>query len=360
MNADSVGYFAVRPAFVLAGRTGFRVTPFAQASGRRRSYLALMFATVFSDPGNLAGPLGATLLRDLKIALWEWSSAIEHATVTVHLSVVDTIATADTAGEMDGVINMRINPAYFRKYADQNPAWLRAIRSPRQGRAGLLGAARAGPRIRHQPRGHGALVGDSGRRRDLFHRPHRRGRLWPAGTDHQRRRERPPGKCRRRWTALRHHVRHPHLRNYEQVISPIDLAILRDEGVVPASPKPAGLVELYLATFGRAPDAAGLAYWQQRLDAGMPLPAIAQSFTEQPEAQALFSGARLIENTYQHVLGRAADLAGLTYWTNALASGQVHEGQFVLAMIEGAQGDDARHIEHAADEYAVSVIGVVP
>ena len=320
-----------------------------------------MFAIVFSDPGNLAGPLGATLLRDLKVALWEWSAAIDYPSVTVHLSVVDTIPTADTAGEVGGVINMRINPAYFRQYVDPNPDYLPgdpiapgkdapdywALHELGHG-FGINREAMA-PWLSTDASGVTYFTGPSAVA--VFGRPvpitsdGEKGHLGNAGDD-----------------ALLHDIMSgtPHSRNYQQVISAVDLAILRDVGVAMAPAKSDELVGLYLATFGRPPDAEGLAYWEQRREAGMPLAQIAQSFMEHSEAQALSSGARLVEDVYQHVFGRAADSAGLAYWSDALASGQVHEGQFVLAVLQGAQGEDARHIGHAADEYAISLIGLAP
>jgi hypothetical protein len=48
------------------------------------------------------------------------------------------------------------------------------------------------------------------------------------------------------------------------------------------------LVELYIASFNRAPDSVGLYYWGSRLSDGMSLLDIAQSFFDQPETIAAY------------------------------------------------------------------------
>jgi hypothetical protein len=131
----------------------------------------------------------------------------------------------------------------------------------------------------------------------------------------------------------------PNGREFVYQISAVDAAIAMDLGFHPAT----GIPALYTATFSRAPDAAGLAYWQQRFDAGMTLPQIAQSFFDQPEAQAVLGGD-IVSAVYHNALGRAPDPAGYAYWSGELESGRVQEGEFVLAIINGAQGEDAVHL----------------
>ena len=106
------------------------------------------------------------------------------------------------------------------------------------------------------------------------------------------------------------------------------------------APKIAALVELYIATFNRAPDAVGLNYWGGRLNDGMTLEDIARSFFDQQESQSAYptqlSDAAFIAKVYQNALGRAPDAAGLKYWTQELQASHVSRGCFVMALINGA------------------------
>jgi hypothetical protein len=101
------------------------------------------------------------------------------------------------------------------------------------------------------------------------------------------------------------------------------------------------LVELYAATFDRAPDALGLDYWASRLSDGMSLGQIAKSFAAQPEVVATYpanaTAQAFVTQVYNNVLGRAPDQAGLNYWVNDLQKGNVTRDVFVLALINGAK-----------------------
>lgn len=91
---------------------------------------------------------------------------------------------------------------------------------------------------------------------------------------------------------------------------------------------------LYQSILGRAPDAAGLQYWQQQLANGTPLSSIQQQFQNTPEAQTRTSQLAPAQNSninttndpitglYQSVLGRTPDAGGLQYWQSQLASGK--------------------------------------
>jgi len=101
------------------------------------------------------------------------------------------------------------------------------------------------------------------------------------------------------------------------------------------------LVQLYVATFGRAPDAAGMAYWVNQISTGaMTLEQTAKSFFVQPEAQSWYPPTQatgdFIDTVYQNVLNRASDSAGKDYWTTQLNTGAVDKATFVLAIINGA------------------------
>lgn len=102
------------------------------------------------------------------------------------------------------------------------------------------------------------------------------------------------------------------------------------------------VTELYIATFGRAPDATGLTYWVSNIDtAGWSLEMVAQSFFDQPETQILYpkslSTSSLIDQVYLNVLNRSADLVGKDYWTTQIDTGLVSRNAFIIAVINGAK-----------------------
>ena len=114
------------------------------------------------------------------------------------------------------------------------------------------------------------------------------------------------------------------------------------------APTQENVTKLYVATFNRAPDAAGLNYWVT--GAGLDLEGIAQSFFDQPETQEVYpSGsttANFVEAVYSNLFNRASDQAGLDYWIGELDSGRLTRSVFIQAAINGAQdteefGNDA-------------------
>lgn len=98
-----------------------------------------------------------------------------------------------------------------------------------------------------------------------------------------------------------------------------------DDGVLAFDAGPASVYRLYQAALGREPDAGGLGYWVGRNDEGASLSELAHAFLESAEFQTRF-GADLdntafIERLYDNVLGRAAEPAGLLYWSDVLEQG---------------------------------------
>ncbi|MEM1430903.1 MAG: M10 family metallopeptidase C-terminal domain-containing protein [Pseudomonadota bacterium] len=117
-------------------------------------------------------------------------------------------------------------------------------------------------------------------------------------------------------------------------------------------------VEMYIAYFNRAPDAAGLFYWGTRLEEGMTLGEIASSFFVQEESRAAFPNASdsavLVDAAYANLLERAPDAAGRAYWIEQLNTGAVSRGEFMLAVINGAKAnpdavDDVRTVTDKAE-----------
>ena len=102
------------------------------------------------------------------------------------------------------------------------------------------------------------------------------------------------------------------------------------------------VAKLYVATFNRAPDAAGINYWA---NSGMPIENIAQSFFDQPETQTLYpsgtTNSSFVNSVYDNLFNRTPDTAGFNYWVQELNNGTISKQNFILAVINGALGDDA-------------------
>ena len=100
------------------------------------------------------------------------------------------------------------------------------------------------------------------------------------------------------------------------------------------------IVELYIASFNRAPDSVGLDYWGGRLSDGMSLQDIAKSFFVQPETIAAYPSnmptSDFVTKVYNNVLSRGPDTGGLNYWVGELNNGHVTKDSFLLAIINGA------------------------
>lgn len=102
------------------------------------------------------------------------------------------------------------------------------------------------------------------------------------------------------------------------------------------------VTELYIATFGRAPDALGLEYWSQNIDEeGWTIESVAQSFFEQVETQRAYPSSLEMEDfvdaVYQNVLDRPSDDEGKLYWVTELTSGNIARDTFIIAIINGAK-----------------------
>ncbi len=108
--------------------------------------------------------------------------------------------------------------------------------------------------------------------------------------------------------------------------------------------------QLYVATFNRAPDVKGLDYWVQ---SALEIENIAKSFFEQPETKKLYppdtSNSDFIKAVYTNLFNRIADEAGTAYWQEALESGSIDRSVFILAVINGAFGNDAVILQNKQD-----------
>lgn len=82
---------------------------------------------------------------------------------------------------------------------------------------------------------------------------------------------------------------------------------------------------LYQAAFARQPDLQGLKYWIDRMDSGMTLQDVAQSFVQSAEFASLYgqqpANGDLIAGYYLNVLDRTPDAGGYTYWVDEMQQG---------------------------------------
>jgi hypothetical protein len=124
--------------------------------------------------------------------------------------------------------------------------------------------------------------------------------------------------------------------------------------------------ELYVAYLGRPADYAGQQNFSAALanvaaptDAAGLLAAYAgnatvkslvDAFGTSAESQALYgngSNASFVDAIYENLFDRPAAAAGLSFWTNAIATGELTRGEAALAIAAGAQGTSTQGIADA-------------
>ncbi len=102
------------------------------------------------------------------------------------------------------------------------------------------------------------------------------------------------------------------------------------------------LIDLYVATFGRAPDPDGIQYWQDRFDSGeLDLAGVASNMMMSTEAQTRFPGgldnADLISVIYNNLFDREPDAEGLNYWVEQMETGAMSREMAIAYIVEGAR-----------------------
>ena len=100
-------------------------------------------------------------------------------------------------------------------------------------------------------------------------------------------------------------------------------------------------VRLYRALLGRAPDAGGLKFWITRRRSGnWTLNKMATSFSSSSEFKRKYgslTNLQFVTQIYTDVLGRAADPAGVAYWTKKLDTGQRTRGTVMVGFSESSE-----------------------
>ncbi len=115
-----------------------------------------------------------------------------------------------------------------------------------------------------------------------------------------------------------------------------DLTVATDKSGVAAQ-----AFRLYQAAFDRAPDAGGLGFHISVMEgAGVSLTQVAQGFVDSAEFKsrygALGNGAFLTQ-LYQNILHRAPDPAGLAYWQGLLDSSAISRGEALVGFADSPE-----------------------
>ncbi|MGJ7914371.1 DUF4214 domain-containing protein [Massilia sp. LXY-6] len=102
--------------------------------------------------------------------------------------------------------------------------------------------------------------------------------------------------------------------------------------------------KLYVAYFSRPADTAGLTYWTNVLATDPTgYQKISASFAASPEYHAAYAGmdnAGVVSAVYQHLFGRPAETAGVQYWANLLNQKAITIDNVVTQIANGAQTTD--------------------
>ena len=102
--------------------------------------------------------------------------------------------------------------------------------------------------------------------------------------------------------------------------------------------------QLYVAYFSRPADVAGLAYWTNILatnPSGYQM--ISENFAVSAEYKAMFAGQdsrAVVSTVYEHLFGRPAETAGVDYWAKMLDNKVITIDNVVTQIAAGAQSTD--------------------
>jgi len=118
---------------------------------------------------------------------------------------------------------------------------------------------------------------------------------------------------------------------------------------------------IYVAIFGRPADPAGLAYWNTETNNGADLSKMISTLSATDEFKALYDGksnTEIITAVYQSLFGRAPDAAGLAYYLQGLEDGTLNITSIAVSIVDGAQGGDKTIVDNkivAADAFTASL-----
>jgi S-layer protein len=102
----------------------------------------------------------------------------------------------------------------------------------------------------------------------------------------------------------------------------------------------ASIQQLYIAYFNRPADAAGLDFWAKQITNGGSLANISATFAATPEYKATFanlSNDQVVSAIYQNLFNRAPDAAGLKFWSDKLTDKALTIDNVVAEVSKSAQ-----------------------
>lgn len=123
----------------------------------------------------------------------------------------------------------------------------------------------------------------------------------------------------------------------------------------------ARIQQIYIAMFGRPADPLGLQSWNTTTNNGANLAPMINALAGTAEYQARYTGltnVQAVNAIYQSLFGRDADVAGLTFFVNELASGRQTVATIAVNILDGAQGTDKARIDNkvvAATNFTTAV-----
>ncbi len=119
---------------------------------------------------------------------------------------------------------------------------------------------------------------------------------------------------------------------------PLAREVSQDVGYLDIEGTSGQAYRLYQASFDRAPDVEGLQFWTSQLDQGVTLVEAAQMFLDSAEFVTTFGGAltddAYLDLLYANVLDRAPDQAGLAFWQT---QEDVSRAEMLMAFSESAE-----------------------
>jgi len=146
----------------------------------------------------------------------------------------------------------------------------------------------------------------------------------------------------------------------DQQISPDNIGI-----VINATPTANQIISaLYTATFNRAPDKAGLTFWESQFSVNSTdaVKQLAAGFASHPvftEQYGTLSNQAFVEAIYNNVLGGPGDITGVLFWINTLDTG-TSRSDFLATFVQSALSTDLNAALQAGDltqsEYDAAVI----
>jgi len=108
------------------------------------------------------------------------------------------------------------------------------------------------------------------------------------------------------------------------------------------------LQELYVAYFGRAADPAGLEYWTEK---GITQADFASIMHAQPEFDSAYGSSSVdtqVNQIYQNLFDRQADVGGLSYWTKEINLGNIKLAEIATHLIFSAQNEEKNADDNSA------------